>query len=833
MGKSFLNECRDRAVGLADFLRYALLVDDGVMFCKGGEYLAGWYVRGLDLDSASAAERNYRTRLLNQELSRFGSGWMIHIDRVRRPTSGYPGVGAFPDVVSRLIDQERRLTFETQGGQWTTWYAIALTWLPPSLLEAKGKEWLYASGEKSDTGTLIAKELENFKQRIGDFERSLAGIYQTVDRLKTYAMTVDGAAGPQEVMVDGLSSWLTYCVTGEWQTIRAPQVTMYMDAVIGHQDAYTGTAPVIGTRHVKVLNIEGYPDESYPSMLDFLIRLPIEFRHSQRFIFMDAEDSKGVIDSYYKIWTQKIIPIRDQISGKLSGKINHHARDMAADAQQADKEAESRRVVYGNYTSVVVIMHEDVNVLNDVAETIQTQFKNHSYAVRVEDVNAFEAYLGSLPGEGRANVRDNFIHTANLSHLAPVTAIWTGPLQSPCKFYRNHPDPLFIGMTSGAAPFRYCSHVADVGHTAIFGPTGSGKSSLLNLMAAQQLRYPDGRIYWFGKDYGEFVTVKSLNGVHYDIGGEDADIGYAPFANIHRPSERRWATEWLESLILLAGGEVGPGVNKKLDDALVSLARTDNAHDRTMTYFCQIVQDEKIRAALERYTRASANGRMLDDDQDYFQHGRIQCFEMSHLMDAGEKAIVPVLTYLFHKIESAIDGTPFVIILDEGWLYLSVPVFEEKLRDFLLTIRKGNGQVWFATQNIDAVLNSRIAPTIIQSCPTKIYLPNPDATSETTVGLYQSLGLSMSQIELIASLRQQRDYFYSSPMGRRVFQLGLGPFAASFLLATGKEDYLRARDMVSTHGEGWTVEWLKSRGQNELAEILAREIGKNTILNVR
>jgi type IV secretion system protein VirB4 len=83
-------------------------------------------------------------------------------------------------------------------------------------------------------------------------------------------------------------------------------------------------------------------------------------------------------------------------------------------------------------------------------------------------MNAVEAWLGSIPGNPYANVRQPIVHTLNLAHMMPVSAVWAGPetnrhLEAP---------PLMMAETRGSTPFRLDLHVGDVGHTLVVGPTG-------------------------------------------------------------------------------------------------------------------------------------------------------------------------------------------------------------------------------------------------------------------------------------------------------------------------------------------------------------------------
>src|SRR5271170_6998048 len=125
---------------------------------------------------------------------------------------------------------------------------------------------------------------------------------------------------------------------------------------------------------------------------------------------------------------------------------------------------------------------------------------------------------------------------------------------------------------------------------------------------------------------------------------------------------------------------------------------------------------------------------------------------------------------------------------------------------------KKNAAVVLATQSLSEIANSPYRDVILESCPTKLYLPNAEAKNPQTRELYHKFGLSDRQIDIIAEAAPKRDYYYVSQLGRRLFQFALGPAALAFVGAGSKEDVLTARRMIAEFGERWPAEWLRTRG---------------------
>ena len=78
---------------------------------------------------------------------------------------------------------------------------------------------------------------------------------------------------------------------------------------------------------------------------------------------------------------------------------------------------------------------------------------------------------------------------------------------------------------------------------------------------------------------------------------------------------------------------------------------------------------------------------------------------------------------------------------------------------------------------------------IVESCPTRIFLPNERAIEPQILNVYRRFGLNDRQIEIVARATPKRDYYCQSRRGNRLFELGLGPVALAFCAASSKADH--------------------------------------------
>lgn len=808
-----LKEFRDKAMALPDLLPPAALVDNGVVLTKSGGLMAGWEYRGPDLDSATRGELGAMATRLNSALM-LDDGWSLHCDAVRAQSPGYATDASFPDRTTRLIDDARRAAHESEAAGYTSRYFLVACWHPDP--DAASKTAAMFTEGKEEAG-VATRNLARFRDMIRDIEGRLSSVVK-VRRLVDTIDEVDGSIESE------LLNHLQSCVDLELRPkFRLGAVPMYLDSVLGQRDFVTGFEPMVDGKTVVTISVTGFPGRSFPGILDFLSRLPVEYRWSNRFIYLGSRQADKALGSYRSKWAQKrksLMNLMREHSGGAATHINLDADAMAADAVEAMADNNSGVVQYGYYTSTILLAGRNPKQVREIGREVVKIVQNAGFQARIEDVNAVEAYLGSMPGNVVANVRRPLIHTLNLSHLLPFTAVWPGPEAHPCPFYPPQSAPLLYAKTDGGTPFRLCLHAGDLGHTAVVGPTGSGKSTLLATMVAQQFRYPRAQVFVFDKGYSMYPLVSAAGGQHYDIAGESQDLAFCPLSRVDEPAEQTWAAEWIESLCALQGVSVTPAHRAEIYRAVVHLGQsTDRPAQRTMTNYLIALQDQTLREALSAYTLNGMAGHLLDAEEDALAEDIFQVFEMEHLMGKGDKLVLPVLTYLFHRLEQRFKGQPTLLVLDEAWVMLGHPAFREKIREWLKVLRKANVAVVFATQSLTDLTRSGIADVIFESCPSKILLPNPEAHTDNVRPLYEAMGLNARQIEIIALSTPKRNYYHLHPDGRRLFDLGLSAPELCFVGRSGKEDLARIRELQKLAGVNWPAVWLRENGQSAAAEL--------------
>jgi len=223
------------------------------------------------------------------------------------------------------------------------------------------------------------------------------------------------------------------------------------------------------------------------------------------------------------------------------------------------------------------------------------------------------------------------------------------------------------------------------------------------------------------------------------------------------------------------------------------------------------VQDTDIRDALEHFTVSGPLGSLLDAEHDLLSDGRFLTFEMENLLQLDDKAVIPVLLYLFRRIEQSLDGSPTLVLLDEAWSYLQQPTFRNRLKDWLKTMRRNNAVVVMATQQVSDIANSEIADVILENCPTKILLPNAEARNPGSREFYGRLGLNERELELLQVSVPKQHYYVVSKLGRRLVDLRLGKVALAWLGVSGREERQMVQSVIDEYPATWRAEWLRLR----------------------
>jgi type IV secretion system protein VirB4 len=806
-----LREYRRTSKLLADYLPWAALIAPGIVLNKDGSFQRTFRFRGPDLESATEAELVATCARLNNVFRRLGSGWALFIEAERFPAPGYPS-SVFPDPLSALVDEERRALFEPEDGEEAekrqngrshheSAYHLTLLYMPPEDRVSRAER------------VLLERSAHHQGLKARDY---LAAFTAETNRIHDL---FSGLMPEMRPLDDGETlTYLHGTISTRRHPVAVPETPMYLDAVLLDEPLLGGLDPMLGDRHLRTLSIKGFPNLTRPGLLDELNDLHFPYRWVTRFIPLDKTAASQVLTKLRRQWFAKrksiLAILREVMFNEPTSFIDSDADNKAADADAALQELGGDDVAFGYLTTTVTVFDATSIGADERLRAVERVINSRGFTTIRETVNAVEAWLGSLPGHVYANVRQPLVHTLNLAHLMPLSAVWAGPESNE----QLGGPPLLLAATQGSTPFRLSTHVGDVGHMFVVGPTGAGKSVLLALMALQFRRYEGAQVYIFDKGFSARAAVLGMDGDHFALGAAGS-LAFQPLLRIDDPAVRSWAADWIQALFQHERVALTPEIKETLWSALTNLSSAPPA-ERTLTGLSVLLQSNPLKAALAPYTLEGPFGRLLDASEDHLAIGRVQCFEMEELMHQ-QAAVAPVLTYLFHRLEERFDGEPTLLLIDEAWLFLDDPLFAGRMREWLKTLRKKNVAVVFATQSLADIADSKIAPVLIESCPQRIFLPNDRALEPQARAAYERFGLNDRQINLIAASIPKRDYYLQSRRGNRLFDLGLGPIALAVCATSSAADQARIGRAIEEFGtERFAEVWLRTKGLKWAAKLM-------------
>lgn len=801
---------RMTAKGLSDFLPYSHFIDESTILNKNGSLSTTFTWRGEGLDYCSDAELNSHKILLNQSLMKFGSGWMFHTDWVKIQKTSYPleKECAFPEATSYVVDQERRERYNQQNLHFETMNYLTFTFLPPNDAEAKFGE-IMISGKEQSTQISYNHHLRKFNHSIEKF------ISEVGSKLRFNRLSADECY-----------SYLWGCISGNFINLKVHNPVADLDYLLGAADIVTNLKLRVNDKFVRVLTITDFPDETRPAILDAITKLKFEFRWSTRYIILDKEDADIILRRRHKNWFGKRTTAK-QLIGKSLGAAdsapseesigNLDAEIIAGASVNAIKDNASGVEKDGFYTSTIVIFDENLASIEEKVKLVEKTLNDAFFGSQDESINSFFAYLGSHPGNGVHNIRIPIVSTKALSDLIPWNSVWTGLdiNPNPILIERgiNNP-PLLQCVTSGGQPFKHSLHVGEFGNALVTGPSG-GLEVYLNLVAMQALKYQSAHVYFFDKQKKSMTACLGVGGQFYDIGDSKNDVYFQPLRELESLQQLQLAKTFIKLLceIKIKGFTLLTTEQEKYIDDILNLLTAKPVTQRTLSNFVTLMmpKDQEIGRAVQYYTSTGPFGLLFDsnDVPASFIHARMASFELEYLNNQfGPEALVPLVVYIFNKlkIELFYKKLPIYIIIYDCWKDLVTEKFSHYLEDILRTGTTNNVSLILATGEPSDVLNSGMRNLIISQCQTKIFLPNPDAMNSINYPVYQTFGLSPKQISVIATAIGKRQFFYSSPYGKRLFELDICDYTKCFV---NTHDPILAKEIYLQDKKKFAYNWVK------------------------
>ncbi len=464
------------------------------------------------------------------------------------------------------------------------------------------------------------------------------------------------------------------------------------------------------TKYASIVSLKEYGQNTSAGMLDGFLQLPYELLITQTFKFINRQ----VAINKMQIQQNRMIQSSDKAISQI------------AEITAALDSAMSGSIASGEHSLNIMCIADSIKELDISSSVIETELSNAGlYPVR-EKINLEPTFWGRMPGNMKYIIRTGTITSLNLASFCSLHNYPAGLSNN------NHwGEAVTVFDTTSGTPFFFNFHVRDVGHTTIIGPTGAGKTVLLNFLCAQAAKFKC-KMFFFDKDNGAEIFIRAMGGVYSTIEPQ-VESYINPLQMDDTPQNRNFIKEWLEQLITTQTKSITPEDANTINDAVNGNFKL-NKEDRILRNlipFFGVGGPGSLANRLEMWHSEGSHGKIFDNPIDNidFNKSLIFGFEMGYLLQ-DHSSLAPVLLYIFHRISISLDGSPSMIVLDEAWALIDNPIFAPKIKDWLKVLRKLNTFVIFATQSVEDASKSQISDTLIQQTATQIFLPNLKATIE-------------------------------------------------------------------------------------------------------
>jgi len=408
----FLKEFKTNPDRLSDLLEWACMIGPGLILNKDGSFQKTFRYRGPDLASAMESELVITASQLNNVFKRLSGGWCIYAEAQRIRSQAYPE-STFPDPITMMIDEERNLTFGA-GNHYENNFYLTLLHLPPPENVDRVKNMLIQRNDERKEDTYHTHQ-KNF----------------TIEVERIYSLFKELMVQAEPLSDSETLTYLHNCVSPKRHFVNMPEIPMYLDAILADTPLIPGLEPKLGNYHLRTISILGFPSSSYPGILDALNWLNYEYRWVTRFLPLDKIDAQRELNQYRKKWFSKrkgaMQLIKEVAQNQESAMMDSDALAKSTDSDQALLEIGGDYVSYGYFTATVTVWDKDLEIVEKKVNAIETTINSLGFTTINETVNSVDAWLGSLPGLCRANIRRPLMNSLNLAHLFPFSAVWAGP----------------------------------------------------------------------------------------------------------------------------------------------------------------------------------------------------------------------------------------------------------------------------------------------------------------------------------------------------------------------------------------------------------------------
>jgi type IV secretion system protein VirB4 len=768
---------------------------------KSGDLGMVLSVAGVDYESLDNDEQQYAVKRLESALKSFGEGFHVYqyLFKTNRPE--IPFATYDDELIDAAIDQRRQF-FESKRDrlyQIEIFYVIVLegarskTGILPALARIPrdpqgGIRELKAQFTSDNMKVLLRSQIDadlvRLEQRVQNFTRQLADLMP---------IEVQG----QQAQFSFFRRLLNF---DGWRIAGKPQSTQYLDYQVVNSDIEAERDHLrVGDHFVRILTMKESIAETRPLVLDRLLKIEGNFYVVTEWTLLSMAKARKEVDKRRRHFNMSKSGFVSQM-GSDPAKTNQ--RDVLIDeSKQADIEnlGECLRALgdgqtLGDFSLTVVLYSADLQTINQEMGEFAGVFTNADGALFTETYNQLNAFFATVPGNYAQNLRKMYLLNSNYADLSFLFTIHPGEKTNP----HLRSEYLAVLETDNATPYYLNLHNGEVAHTLILGMTGSGKSFLCNFLLTNAQKYrPQTYIFDIGGSFQSLTEI--FGGTYLNVGQESLDFTINPFSLPESKENMQFLFSFFR--VLIEGNDKRYRLDFKEERKLweaIERMYVVAPEQRTLSTFSQIIGELKER--LHRWTKEGQYGFLFDNVEDTLSFSKFQTFNFAGWGDAPE-VLEPLLFYVLHRASNEIANpaklaTFKTFLLDEAWLFIK----NETIRSYIVaaqkTWRKHNAAMILATQSIKELEESGMLAIVAESCPTKIFLANPEMNRQV---YREAFHLNDTELDIIADLIPPGEMLIRKAQSSKKVRLNVD--SVSYWIATNNaRDNLLKREAFAQYG---------------------------------
>tara|TARA_R110002110_G_scaffold390102_1_gene602952 strand:- start:21786 stop:24164 length:2379 start_codon:yes stop_codon:yes gene_type:complete len=718
-------------------LPYSYFLSDNTMVNKNGEIFCTMKIEGVGVENLTSDAVDKVHHALTRALTDLPSNISIWVNVIRRKKSS-----STPPVINNLLSQ-----------QFATDYYANLD--KQELFSNEYYLSLVLANDKKNTSLVkmpffqLSAETAK-KNNYRDMLKKTKILHQQANQimlgLKQYNPALLGAKHCKMQKYSEILTFLGGILNFEennylFPCIETAQVIPENRIFIGKDTIHLKKESNNKGRLIAVSSMKKYSSFTAASYLSPLLKLPQELIITQIFTPMVKEVAKEQITRQQS----KMIQVQDDSISQLE------SISVALDDLQSD------RISFGLHSAMVTTIANSPEQLESNVQNIFKATNNIDIKVVRETINLESAFWAQFPGNSSDIQRKAMISSHNFADLVSFHNVSQGHNGN------NHlGKPVIQLETPNFGLFNFNFHrlgsktSLSVGHTTLIGPTGGGKTTLLCALDSQ-LRQFGGKSFILDYRQGMGVYVLASGGEYhsFDMG---KPTGINPIPQKDTSKSRQYLQQFLSALVIRGEENLTDEDEQIINEAIDGIYNVP-VESRNLSTLCSFFNQHwnrypRIKTWLER--EQGSRSYLFDNSQDVLSlSSDVIGFDLTQIME-DKTALLPVMLYLFHRIESSLDGSLTAVIMDEGWQFLNHSYWEKAISAWLATFRKENAFVVFATQNPHEVAQSPLSYGLIQGAATNLYLSNSDAQESDYMDAFK---LNAREFEIVSSLNPDEHYF--------------------------------------------------------------------------